>query len=89
MKPFLILITCLCCSCSAGLQDRIPPLNVSRGAGVLWQRHISATMDKCRYEVSVIVITKYELNRNMTKEDVERLDRKLMDQCANYYKISV
>lgn len=61
-----------------------------KGVVVFGGRNVSAMLDRCRYEVATIVIAKYEATgRTMTKEEVERLDKKLMDSCARYYKVVI
>jgi len=80
MKSLSIALCFLLTACVSS-----PKIPIIQGNGVMYNKNIVSILERCRFEVATIVIAKYELNPNMTRENVEQLERFLMGECTKYY----
>lgn len=85
----VIAIALLLIGCNSNLTDR-NTLDIIQGSGPYWNQNVSAILAKCKYESSVLTIVNYEATgRVWNEEKVQEVQRLLMSQCVQYYRISV
>ena len=86
MKIFLLAALLLISACTT------KPHTVVYGSHwtTSWQ---NAVMNKCKQESQVITFTiidaKLSAGYNVTQEDVDVLEKHLMDSCVKYYQITI